>query len=163
MPTLPPVVGTQNALIRSATGGPSLADLGMAGTFLGGIITDLKTSFPYTADEYMDLYMQVAVDVGYGFQMNIAFEFEVWNRDQAAVSGDPRVPKMEMHTLLDGDVMTAITINDSRGFATGTGTAPGTLWADGTKWLVTKADGAMTRQKLRKDSVEMKFRRYAAA
>lgn len=157
MPTLPPVAGTQNAVVHTATGGPSVSDLGLAATFAGGIITGLQTAFPFTQDTYMDLYMQPQVDICYGFQFEITFD---WEAHVKATSGpNTWAPS----TLLTDDAVACLVLEDTRGFATGTGSAPGTLWANGTKFIVSDLSGTFERQKLRKDKVKLAFRRYATS
>lgn len=163
-PTLPIVAGTANTVIHSASGGPAAADLGLAGGFLGCVITDLKTNFPLVQDVYRDPYMQPKVDVLHSFEFFVTFNMEVHNRDQAVVSGDPRMPKVAIGTLLSEDTVPAfLTIDDARGWATGTGTGTYTLWANGTYFIVTDGAGTFERQKLRKDSIRLDFRRYATS
>jgi len=158
MPTLPPVAGTQNAVVHAASGGPSVTDLGLAGTFAGGIITNLNTEFPFTQDTYMDIYMQPMIDVCYGFGLEITFDWEAHVRNTAS---SPNT--WEPATLLPDEAVACIALHDTRGFATGTGTAPGTLWPNGTKFIVSDLSGTFERQKLRKDKVKLSYRRYAAS
>jgi hypothetical protein len=163
-PTLPPVSGVQNAGIHSATGGPALTDLGIAAQFAGCIITSLKTAFPLTQDTYHDEFMHPKVDVVYGQGMEITFDVEIHLRGQGAIGAtDPGIPAMQIGSMIDGDTVQILTPNDTRGFGTGTGTAPGTLWPNGTKFIVTEGPGTFERQKLRKDSVKLVYRRYATS
>lgn len=158
MPTLPPVAGTQNAVVHAASGGPAVSDLGLAGNFAGGVITGLQTAFPFTQDTYMDVYMQPQVDVCYGFGFEMTFDFEVH------VKGTTDSPSIwAPSALLADDAVACVALHDTRGFATGTGTAPGTLWANGTKFIVSDLSGTFERQKLRKDKVKLAFRRYATS
>jgi len=129
------------------------------------VITDLKTEFTSTHDTYNDPFMQPMVDVIYGFGLTVTFNMEVHLRGQAAISTtDPGFPTVHHGVLLDEEALNALlTVNDARGFASGSGTGPGTVWPNGTKAIVMDCSGAFERQKLRKDSHQLLFRRYAAA
>ena len=168
MPTLPPVAGTQNAVVHAASGGPSVSDLGLAGNFSGGVITNLQTSFPFTQDTYNDLYQQPQVDVLYGFGLEITFDWEVHLKSTGMTDGvtpaDGATPSTwRPGIILSDDAVGCIALHDTRGFGTGTGTSPGTLWANGTKFIVSDLSGTFERQKLRKDKVKLAFRRYATS
>jgi hypothetical protein len=161
-PTLPPVAGTQNAGIHSATGGPALTDLGLIGTFVGGVITSLKTAFPLTQDTYHDGFMNAMVDVVYGQGMEVTFDMEIHNRGATTtgVEPDPGVdPSRQVGSLLDSFAVKVLAENDCRGFKQSGGADPMLGW-DGASWIITEAPGTFERQKLRKDSVKLLFRQY---
>jgi hypothetical protein len=164
-PTLPPIAGTATSYtaIHGVAGSPTLTDLGLAGNFAGGVIQDLKTSWTNDHQILHDRFMHKAVDILSDLGMDIEFNFEVWARNTGPTGApptDPGVPTMQVGTLIDGDVVQILLQYDTRGFGPGTGTSPGTLWADGTKFLVMEANGSFERNKPRKDAVKLSFRNY---
>jgi hypothetical protein len=160
VPTLPPVAGSQNAGIHSATGGPALDDLGVFAQFVGCIITNLKTAFPLTQDTYHDEFMIPKVDVVYGQGLEITYDCEVHNRNTTggAPDTDPNSPTMTVGSILDARAVQVLGTYSHRGFGKNTPD----YWQDGTQFIVTEAPGTFERQKLRKDSVKLVFRRYSA-
>jgi len=159
MPTLPPVAGTQNAVVHGASGGPSAADLGISATpfFGGGIVTNAETTFPFTQDTYMDAFMQPMIDVCYGFGMEITFDWEAHKKDQGMSINPPDGATFNTYRpaiLLTSTAALSLSNDDTRGF---------TAIAIGTKWIVSDLSGTFERQKLRKDKVKLAYRRYEAA
>jgi len=161
MPTLPPVAGTNNAVVHAASGGPAVTDLGFdaTGMFAGGVITNAQTSFPYTQDTYFDLYMQPMVDACYGFGFEITFDWEAHLKSTGMTNGTTPANGTTPSTyrpglLLNDEAALWLTEHDVRGF---------TQLAAGTGYIISDLSGAFERQKLRKDKIKLAYRRYAAA
>jgi len=161
MPTLPPVAGTQNAVVHAAGGGPSVTDIGISAVpfFTGGIVTNAQTTFPFTQDTYFDDFMQPMLDACYGFSMEISFDWEVHLKSKAMTNGSTPENGATFNTyrpaiLLSSSAALSLSEYDTRGF---------TATAVGTKWITSDLSGTLERQKLRKDKIKLAYRRYEAA
>jgi hypothetical protein len=160
-PVLPPVAGTAHHVIHGGTTPPTAADVGIASTVAGCVITDLKTSFPLTHDVYNDSWMQPLADVLYAFGFEISFNVEVHLRNTVATGADFGIPTVTIGSLVSEELVYILGVNDTRGYGTGTGTAPATLWPNGTRFIIGDGSGTYERQKLRKDALTLQWRRYS--
>jgi hypothetical protein len=163
MPTLPPVAGTQNAVIHSASGGPSVADVGFTisipAMVAGGVVTNGQTTFPFTQDTYYDAFMQPAADACYGFGMEFSFDWEAHKKN-----ANPNAPVVnplgtsfntyQPAVMMEAGVASIIHPYDRRGFEHDADEAIG--------YIVTDLSGTLERQKLRKDKIKLLYRRYEA-
>ncbi len=164
MPTLPPVAGTQNALVHAASGGPSISDLGLTLSYVaavaGGVITNLQTVFPFTQDTYFDPYMQPIADACYGFGMECTFDWEAHKKDLNMTNGTTPADGATFNTyrpsvMLTGTALEILSTYDRRGFEYEALSQP--------IMIVLDLSGTFERQKLRKDKVKLAFRKYELA
>jgi hypothetical protein len=160
-PVLPPVAGTAHHVIHGGTTPPTPADVGIASTVAGCVITDLKTSFPLTHDVYHDQWMQPLADILHGLGFEMSFNVETHLRGTSASAADIGIPTVAIGSLVSEELVAILGVNDTRGWATGTGTAPATLWPNGTRFIVGDGAGTFERQKLRKDALTLQWRRYS--
>jgi hypothetical protein len=159
MPTLPPVAGTQNAVVHTASGGPSVSDIGLSAVpfFGGGVITNAQTTFPFTQDTYLDRFMQPVADACYGFGMEITFDWEAHSKSQGMGLNPADGATFNTYRpaiLLTSTAALSLDEHDTRGFS---------AISIGTKWITSDLSGTFERQKLRKDKVKLAYRRYEAA
>ncbi|TXH15732.1 MAG: hypothetical protein E6R03_06680 [Hyphomicrobiaceae bacterium] len=163
MPTLPPVAGTQNAVVHAAAGGPSVADVGLKLNYpeavAGGVITNLQSTFPFTQDTYLDHYMQPIADAVYGFGMEYTFDWEAHKKDKDMTNGTTPANGATFNTyrpgiMLPATVLEIIGVHDRRGFEYGEVSTP--------IMIVSDLSGTLERQKLRKDKVKLAYRQYEA-
>jgi hypothetical protein len=153
-PVLPPVANTAHHVIHGGTTPPTAADVGIASTVVGCVITDLKTSFPLTHDVYHDPWMQPLSDIMYGFGFEMSFNVETHQRNTAASAADMGIPTVKIGSIVSHDLVQILVGADTmRGWASGE-------WADGTQFIVGDGAGTFERQKLRKDALTLQFRRY---
>jgi hypothetical protein len=162
-PVLPPVAGTAHHVIHGGTTPPTPADVGIASTVAGCVITDLKTSFPLTHDVYHDQWMQPLADILHGLGFEMTFNVETHLRNTAAGAADIGIPTVQIGSLVSEELVYILGVNDTRGWGPGTGTGTNTLWANGTKFIVGDGAGTFERQKLRKDALTLQWRRYATS
>lgn len=163
MPTLPPVAGTQNAVIHAASGGPSVTDIGFTVTYAavvaGGVVTNGQTTFPYTQDTYFDNFMQPLADACYGFGMEFSFDWEAHKKDANPYAPGIGIAGNSLNTyypavMLDSTAGSIIHPYDRRGFEHDANEALG--------YIVSDLSGTFERQKLRKDKIKFAYRRYEA-
>jgi hypothetical protein len=154
-PVLPIVAGTAHHVIHGGTTPPTPADVGIASTVAGCVITDLKTSYPLTHDVYHDQWMQPLADILHGLGFEMAFNVETHLRNTAAGAADIGIPTVQIGSLVSEELVQILagTAGETRGWASGE-------WADGTQFIVGDGAGTFERQKLRKDAITLQFRRY---
>jgi hypothetical protein len=160
-PVLPPVAGTAHHVIHGGTTPPTPADVGIASTVAGCVITDLKTSFPATVDTYADQWLQPLADIVHTLGFEMSFNVEVHLRNTLAGAADIGIPTATIGSLVSEELVYILGVNDCRGWATGTGTGTNTLWANGTRFIIGDGSGTYERMKLRKDAITLTWRRYS--
>jgi len=153
-PVLPIVAGTAHHVIHGGTTPPTAADVGIASTVVGCVITDLKTSFPATTDTYHDPWLQPLTDIVHSFGFEMSFNVEVHQRNTAASGADMGIPTVKIGSIVSHDLVQILVGADTmRGWASGE-------WADGTQFIVGDGAGTYERQKLLKSAITLQFRRY---
>lgn len=143
-------------MVHTASGGPSVSDIGIGAAPAGGVITNAVTSFPFTQDTYFDAYMQPVADACFAFSMELDFDWEVHDKSKfyaIAPTTGGCFNNYRPALLLDSGTAFILGDNDVRGFTDELGT----------KFIVSDMSGTLERQKLRKDKIKLSYRRYEAA
>jgi hypothetical protein len=162
-PVLPIVAGTAHHVIHGGLTPPTPSDVGIASAVGGVVITDLKTSFPVTTDSYLDPWLQPLTDIEHSFGFEFSFNVETHLRSQGATASDMGIPTVTIGSLVDADLVSILLKNDCRGWHPDPGGPAGTTWAPGTKFIITDGSGTYERQKLKKEAINLAFRRYQSS